>query len=271
MNLAIVLKTARDSWLAVALACLGTMGFIVLFVCAMQSMGAEVLDFLARVDFLRRMLEVSLGISVDGEVSSAVLYAVSFTHLVVLAAGWGTIIAIVSRVTAGEEEQGTADLLYSLPLRRSTVFVSTTLVWAAAAALLAACPLAGILVGTLAFPPTDEVHVARYVPVAVNLLALHLAVGGLTALAGVLCNRRSLAIGIVVSVALVSATLNFVEPFLPAISRVNFLGLLHWFRPVDAVRHASWPVVSIIVLAAFGSACWLASLVLHSRKDFPAA
>ncbi len=271
MNLAIFRKTARDSAFAVVLACLGTVGFVVLFVWAMQNMGAEVLDFLSRIEFLHRMLEVSFGVSVEGEVSSAVLYAVSFTHLVVLAAGWGTIIAIVSRVTVGEEEQGTADLLYSLPVRRSTVFVSTTLVWAGAAGLLAACPLAGILVGTLAFPPTDEVHVARYDPVSVNLLALHLAVGGLTALAGVLSSRRSLAIGIVVAVALVSATLNFVEPFLPAISRVNFLGLLHWFRPVDAVRHSSWPVVPILVLTAFGSACWLAALAVHSRKDFPAA
>lgn len=270
MNLAILRKTASDSALAVILACAGTTGFVVLFVCAMQNMGAEVLDFLARVGFLRRMLEVSFGVSVEGEVSSAVLYAVSFTHLVVLAAAWGALIAIVSRVTAGEEEQGTADLLYALPVRRSSVLVSTTLVWVGAAALLAASPLAGILVGTLAFPPTDEVRVARYVPVSVNLFALHLAIGGLTSLTGVLSSRRGFAIGIVVVVALVSATLNFVEPFLPAISRVNFLGLLHWFRPVDVIRHATWPAGSILILAGFGLCCWLTALVVHSRKDFPA-
>jgi hypothetical protein len=271
VNWAIVRKTARDSALALVLASFGTVAFVVLFVWAMQRMGDELLDFLSRFGFLRRMFEASLGIRVDGEVSPAVLYAVSLTHLVVLAAGWGTIISIVSRVTAGEQEQGTADLLYTLPVRRSAVFFSTTLVWVFAAAVLALCPLVGILAGLRLFPPTEAVSIARYVPAAINLFALHLAVGGMTSLAGVLAGRRSLAIGVVVAVALASATLNFVEPFLPVIGRINLLGLLHWFRPVDVVRLGSWPVASILALSMAGLGLWLAALVNHARKDFPSA
>lgn len=270
MNLAIFLKTARDSAMTVLLAGLGTIGFVILGVWAMQSYGKDLLDFLSRFEFLRKMFEISLGIRVEGEVSSAVLYSIFYSHLVVLVLGWGSVIAAVSRVTAGEVEQGTADLLYALPVRRSSVFLSTTVVWVLAAVWLAFCPLLGILAGITIFPPPDRVHLSAYVPVSCNFLALYLAIGGLTSLAGVLWDRRGVVVGVVLTVAMVSAALNFIEPFLPSLNYIRYVGLLHWFRPADSVRLETWPVVPIVVLSLTGLLCWLPALAIHSRRDFPA-
>ncbi len=271
MNLAIFTKTLRDSATLLIMASIGTAGFVLLFVWAMQNLGTELFEFLSRFDFLKRIFEVSLGVKMSGEISPSILYAVSFTHLIVLFAGWGSVIAIITRVTIREEEQGTADLLLSLPVRRRTVYFSTTSIWLFSALLLAMSPLAGVTIGTAIFPVAEEIRLSKFVAISFNLFALHVAVGGMTSVISCLSNRRGKAIAIVVSIAFLSATLNFLEPFIPLVERFNFIGLLHYYRPVDIVRNTAWPVLEMAVLAGFGSLTWLAGLMIYCRKDIPVA
>jgi ABC-2 type transport system permease protein len=271
LNFAIFRKTLRDTAAMLLMASLGTIGFVVLFIWAMQTLGPELMTFVSKFDFLKRILEVSLGVSMKGEISPNIMYAVSFTHLVVLIAGWGPIITVITRVTVGEEEQGTADLLLSLPVRRTTVWISTTLVWVLVAAVLATSPLVGVGVGTRVFPTEEIVHLTRYISASVNLFALHLAIGGMTAMFACVSGRRGRAIALVIAVALLSATLNFIDPFLPMIQRFNFLGLLHYYRPVDIVRESAWPWFNIFALAGFGFLTWLVGMIVYCRKDVPVA
>ncbi len=270
-NLAIFVKTIRDSIATLAMAALATMGFVILFVWAMVNMGQEVLRFVSQFPFLRNIFELSLGIRVEGDVSVNILLAVSFTHLVVLVLAWGTIIAIVTRVSVGEVERGTADLLLSLPISRFAVAFSTSLVWIVAGAMLALCALVGVWIGGLLFAGDEPVHFLNFVPAAFNLFALHLAVGGLGQLVSGIANRRGVAIGVVVGIALVSVTLNFVEPFIQPIQRLRFLGLLHYFRPVDIVRTGQWPTQNCLVLLGVAATCWAIGTTAFCRKDIPAA
>ncbi len=270
LNWAITAKTARDSCVTVGLASLATVGFVILFVYAMVNMGTELLKFVSQFPFLKNIFELSLGIRVEGDVSINILLAVSFTHLVVVVLAWGTIIAIVTRVSVGEVEQGTADLLLSMPVSRFTVSVSTTLVWIFAAAQLAMCPLVGIWIGGRVFAADDPIHFLSFVPVAINLFALHLAIGGLSQLVSGIANRRGIAIGVVVGIALVSVTLNFIGPFIQPIQRLRFMGLLHYFRPVDIVQTARWPIQSCLVLLGIAIICWTIGTISFCRKDIPA-
>ena len=147
MTLAIIRKTARDSSAVFALVCCGIVAFVVLFVWAMQNMGRELMDFLSRFPFLQQIFEMGFGIDISGEVSLDIMYAVSFTHLVVLILSWAFLLATITRVTVGEFERGTADLLLTLPVTRIGVYFSTSLVWIAGAGLVSACPLFGIWLG----------------------------------------------------------------------------------------------------------------------------
>lgn len=267
--MAIFSRSLRDSATLLVLASAGSIVFVVLFTWAMQNLGPELLEFLSKFDFLKRIFEVSLGVKMSGEISSNIMYAVSFTHLVVLISGWGPIIAMVTSATTGEEERGTADLLLSLPVQRWTVYFSTSLVWVFSAAVLAACPLAGVAIGSAMFPFKEEIRLPAFVPVSINLFALHLAIGGVTSMISCCSSRRGQVIAVVVALTLVSVTMNFVEPFIPVIERFNFLGLLHYYRPVDVVRNSSWPIAQIMVLAGFGLMSWLAGMFVYCRKDVP--
>ncbi len=269
-NWAIVHKTWLDSRSAIGGAALGTLAFVLLFVAAMTRMGTELLEFVGQFPFLKKIFEMGFGIRVGGEVSLSVLFAVSFTHLVPLVLAWGTIVAIVSRTTVGEIERGTADLLLTLPVSRREVAVSTTLVWVFAAALCALAPLIGVLIGGRIFAQNEALPVSGFAKASANSLALHLAAGGMATLISSVCDRRGTAIGVVAALALGSVTLQFVEPFLPALGRIRWVGLLNYFRPVDIVRTGHLPAASIVVLLLVAVLGWMIGTFIWCRKDIPA-
>ena len=270
-NFAIFAKTLRDSALTIALASFGVLMFVILVVFSMLNMGAEVLEFVSKVGFIRKIFEATLGISVEGEVSINTLFSVSFTHGMVLMLTWGTLIAMATRVTVGELERGTADLLLALPVNRSEVFVSTTCGWLVAALILSSCPFIGVAIGIQIFETEEVVELSRYIAPSINFLAINLAIAGVASMVGSVLNRRGQAVGAIVAVAFVSVVLNFVEPFLPNMKAMRYFGLLHYFRPVDIVRTGELPMDSLLVLGSIAVVCWSVGLAVFRAKDIPTA
>ncbi len=268
-NFAIFRKTFADSVWTLVFCAAGLIAFVVLFSWAMLNMGTEMLEFFSKFPFLEKIF-ASFGIDVSGDVSISTLFAVCFTHAVTFGLAWTAIIATATRVTAGEVERGTADLLLSLPVSRAEVYVSTSLVWMLAAALISACPLIGFAIVTHVFE-TGDVLLTNYNAAALNFFCLNLAVGGLASMFGCLLNRRGPAIGVVVALAFFSIILNFLEQFVEAISRIGFLSLLSYFRPVESVREGGWPVQHMLILSGLALVAWTIGLIVFSRKDIPTA
>jgi ABC-2 type transport system permease protein len=195
---------------------------------------------------------------------------ICFTHGVVLTLAWAVIIATTSRVTAGEIEKGTADLLLTLPVTRGEVYFSTSLVWFLAATILSICPVIGVWLGIQLF--VEEVIDTRvYFRPALNFFFLLLAIGGISSMVSCLIDRRGLAVAVIIGILLASTVLNFIEPFIEGIGNIRFLGLLNYFRPVDVVRAGQWPVFEMVVLALIGIICWTIGLTAFCRKDIPTA
>ena len=271
INGAIFWKTMRDSAATLIAAAIGMTAFVVLFVWSMQSMGTELLDFVSKFGFLKKIFEVGFGINVSGEISLNVLFSACFTHAMILLLAWSTIISISTRVTVGEVERGTADLLLSLPVSRQEVMFSTSLVWVLSAAVLSACPIVGVWIGSLVLETEEVVEINRYVAPAVNFFCLNLAVGGISTMIACLASRRGLAIAWIVGVLVSSVVLNFVEPFIDAVKHIRIVGLMSYFRPVDTVRNNDWPVSSILVLLGIAVVSWVVGSVVFCRKDIPSA
>lgn len=277
-NYGIFRKTLVDSSPSIVAATVGLVCFVVLFMWSVLNMGTELMAFAAKFPFIKKMLEIGLGVRVDGEISVAILFAVGFTHLMVLMLAWSVIIATTTCVTVGENEKGTADLLLSLPVSRSAVYFSTSLVWIVAALILAFTPIIGIWVGTLVFEIPEEVFLSSYIAPACNFFCLNLAIGGLSSFAGCVVKRRGYAISFVAVVIFLSVVLNFIEPFVEVIGTeflgmfsVKNLSLLTYYRPVDVVRLNEWPVQHMVTLVLIGVTSWMAGLFVYCRKDIPTA
>lgn len=270
-NTGIFRKTFLDSLPAVLAVMVGLVAFVILFVWAMLNMGTELLNFVSKFPFLQKMFEMSLGIRVDGEVSVNILFAVCFTHLMALMLCWSVIIATATRVTVGEFERGTADLLLTLPVGRSEVYLTTSLVWILIATVVSFVPLLGLQIATLIFQPEEEVFLSKFVAPACNFVCLNLAIGGMSMLAGCVFARRGMAISFIVGVVFVSVVLNFIEPFVSAMENIAHLSLLKYYRPVDIVRLNEWPIGHMVFLSAIGVVSWVTGMIIYCRKDVPTA
>lgn len=270
-NRAIFWKTLRDSAATIVAVSIGLVWFVVLFVHSMQSMGTELMEFVSRFEFLKKIFEFGFGLDVSGEISLTVLFAVCFTHGVVLLLSWSTIIATTTRVTSGEVEKGTADILLALPVNRHEVYLSTSLVWILAALVISVCPVIGVWVGIQIFETDEVVQISRYFGPTVNFFFVLLAVGGLSSMISSFCNRRGIAIALIAGFLIASIVLNFVEPFIEPIHQFRWLGLLSYFRPVDIVRTGEWPYFEFLCLFVMAATSWTIGLVSFCRRDIPTA
>jgi len=264
-------KTVRDNALLFGLTVAAVVFFEMVFVLAMRSLAPELRSFVSRRPFLQSFFRMLLSLDLRMGTSINILLVLGFVHPFLFATTWGFMIAIGTRITVGEIDRGTADLLLTLPLSRVIIYVSTTAVWVVAALILSACAWLGLWLGSLAFPLREPVSFGKMWIATVNLAALCLAVGGVTSLVSCLVNRRGVAVAILVAVLLFSFLINFLAVFIEFFRAISFLGLLDYYRPVESTRDGTWPVRNLVILSLVALAGWTGGLIIFRRKDVPVA
>ncbi len=271
MNRPLVLKTMRDHAVLFGLTAFAVVAFEMLFVLAMRTLAPELLAFFRRRLFFQNLFQMLLSLDLRAGTSINTLVVLGFVHPFLFAVTWGFLLAIGSRVTVGEIDQGTADLLLTLPMSRAAIYVSTSAVWIMAAALLSLAAWTGLWLGSLAFPLREPLNLGRLGIAATNLFALFLAIGGTTSLVSCSVNRRGIAVAIMIAVLLFSFLVNFLAVFLEFFRTISFLGLLDYYRPVESVRDGVWPIRSLLVLGAVAIVGWFGGLLIFQHKDVPVA
>jgi ABC-type transport system involved in multi-copper enzyme maturation permease subunit len=269
MNRALLVKTARDTTVLLAVTLVAIVLFEILFFWAMWYLAPELLELWSRVAFLKKLFQVLLSIDVSVEVSVNTLIAVGMVHPFLFAVSWALLITTCTRVTVGEIDRGTADLLLSLPVSRAAVFTTTSVVWLAASVLMCLCVLLGISIGSMLFRLPDPLDMGRLAVGAVNLLALYAAIGATTMCVSCTVHRRGVAVAIILAILLFSFLINFLAAFVPLIDDLSFLGFLNYYRPVEIVKDGTWPLGNIAVLACIALVTWSAGLAIFCHKDVP--
>ena len=219
------------------------------------------------MDFARGIMQAMLGTAIADRIGPQMFQSMAWVHPVVLALVWAHALVCCTRVPAGEVDCGTADVLLGLPVSRWEVFLSETVVWLVCGAAVLVAALAGNLLGGLALPPLDRPQLARLLPVLLNLFCLYAAVGGLAWLVSSLSNRRGRAMTIVFLILLALFLLNYLAPFWPPLEKFEFLGPLHYHRPVILLAGGNCPWRDLAVLAGAGGVLWLAAGVIFARRD----
>jgi ABC-2 type transport system permease protein len=121
--------------------------------------------------------------------------ALVFVHpLIVFSAAIWTV-ARGSDCVSGEIGRGTMEMLLAQPVRRTTVYATQALVTTASSALLAIAVWCGTSLGLRAGKLYEHVSAVLYVPPAINLFALMICLGGMTALISSCDNVRWRTIG----------------------------------------------------------------------------
>jgi ABC-2 type transport system permease protein len=220
---------------------------------------------------LRTLATVALGADPSGDLTPTTLATIGLGHPVLYALVWTWLLTLGSGAISGEIGRGTADLLFTLPVRRRVVYASATVPWVLGAAVLSFVPLLGLRAGAWLIPLPAPFEYERLFPVAVNFFALNLSIGGAAMLISSLCTRRGSAVAIVLAGLLASDLMNFISLFWEGIRPLSRLGFLHYYRMLPAVRSAAIPWGDVAILLTFGAICWTAGLIWFARRDVPAA
>ncbi len=180
---------------------------------------------------------------------------------------WAHALLCCTRMPAGEIDRGTADVTMTLPVTRWGMLLSETVVWLAAGAVLLAMLVAGNWFGGRYVEKPEVMDWSRSLVVVANMACLYAAVGALGWLASVLNDRRGPALVAVFVLLLASFLLNFLAQFWDLASRLSFLSVLEYYRPLFVLRDGTVPWRDMGVLLATAGTLWIAAGVVFSRRD----
>lgn len=266
MTGAVLLETLRQSWLQMFYwgAGLGLMGF------------ATVL-FVPEVDFLNQMVAllatlppvllaaVGIGDDLSFVATPAGFVAVGFFGKALLFMAAYPVVAGV-RVTMGEEEEGTMDMLLSLPVPRWQVvlekFVAYLLGIATLAVLVFVCVWLGAEIASV------ELDMGRLAETVISVTPILTFILAFTVLVGTLVRGRRLMLGIVTLFVLGSFMLDAVGAVVAEYG-VDTLRNLSFFRYYDSLSVMQNGMVVEYALLFYGLALLLllASVWRFQRRD----
>jgi ABC-2 type transport system permease protein len=212
--------------------------------------------------------------------------ALVFVHpLIVFSAAVWTV-ARGSDCVSGEIGRGTMEMLLAQPVRRFTVYATQAFVTIAGGALLAIATWCGTALGLHAGQLYASVSPALYVPPAINLFALMICLGGMTALVSSFDSVRSRTIGLMAGWYVISTVLAVLSQIADGLKWLGYASFLSAYKPQSMVARPddAWALLAhrggafsgvglgghVVVLFALGIACYVAGAAIFNRREIPA-
>jgi ABC-2 type transport system permease protein len=212
--------------------------------------------------------------------------ALVFVHPLVVfsAAIWA--VARGSDCVSGEIGRGTMEMLLAQPVRRTTVFTTQAFVTTAGSALLAFAVWCGTALGLHAGQLYEHLSAALYIPPTINLFALMVCVGGMSALVSSCDSLRWRTIGLMASWYVFSTVLVVIGQVADRLEWLSSASFLSAYKPQSMVvfPDEAWSLLAhqngaisgvglgghVVVLFALGIACYVAGAVIFNRREIPA-
>jgi ABC-2 type transport system permease protein len=212
--------------------------------------------------------------------------ALVFVHpLIVFSAAIWTVTR-GSDCVSGEIGRGTMEMLLAQPVRRATVYTTHALVTIVGSALLAIAVWCGTALGLHSGKLYEHVSAALYVPPTINLFALMVCLGGMTALVSSFDSVRWRTIGLMAGWYVFSTVLTVVSQIAAGWKWLGNLSFVTAYNPQSMVARPNevWLLLAhqnssiaglglggqVVVLFAIGIACYVAGAVVFSRREIPA-
>jgi ABC-2 type transport system permease protein len=165
---------------------------------------------------------------------------------------WAPIILVIYAIMAGtsalagEEANGTMDLLLAQPISRSRLALEKI-----AAFAISSCVIAGIVVlGWLTSVPFVEIDIGwdRLLLATANVVPITLFFGALAMLAGAALSDRRIATGVVTAVAVSTYFIDYLATLVQAIRPLQWASPFHYYNGRSVLAEGiSWPMLAVLV------------------------
>ena len=193
--------------------------------------------------------------------------AIEYRHPIYLVAVAALVIALCSGAVAKEIERGTILVLLASPMARWRLLSAKTAVLMAAVLIVLATAWLGTWAGSVMVGITDEVAMTVFLRVQLNMLALAMAIGGLTLLISAMANEGGMVTAWASGIALAMYFVDFLSTLWSPVEPLGLLTVFYYFDPLGIARDGGIPWLDIGVLLGIAAAGMAAALVTFQRRD----
>lgn len=261
----LVTKTWRDHWRGLVGWSLGIVAIVAMVMWVYPSIrsSAGEMEQLAQSypEAFKEMFRMNDYTSPAGYLSTEFFSFMAPIVFIGVAVTWG------SSLTAGEEESGTADLLFTLPVGRRSLLGAKIGAMVAALAALVVLMYVALAVGALAIDM--GVGSIGLLAACVGAGLLGLTFGSVAVAVGALTGRRAAALGASIGLAVAAFLLYSLAPLVDALENLTPANPFQWAlgaTPLDAGFDLGYTVL----LVCTSTVLLLASLVAFQRRNINA-
>lgn len=258
----IFIKTYRDHWKALVAWALTLIGLVTLEMAIYPTLaknGAAFQQFIdAYPDAIKKIFRMQDYISGPGFLSTELYSMMIPLVLIAVGATWG------ASATAQEEDKGTADILFTLPLARWKIVVAKMAAALSALILLAFLAMANIVLLRGAVDMT--IDSSALVAGTLSSIGIGLVFSSLAFFVGSLTSHKGIALGAATGVSLIFFVLYSVAGLVDSIDWSQPFNPMNWglgssplFNGVDTVGLMKLFSLSLVLL--------LSTLMIFERKD----
>ncbi len=269
MNTAIARRTFREYLLMGVGTAVLLATFMVIFVVATHSIPIEQGRDWLSIDWIRGFISAILGADALELLSSTGLISFAFTHPV----AWMLILsfpfAVTSGVISGQIDRGNMDLVATLPLSRTHIYVSHTVAALCWGPVHCGSLVGGALIG-MAIARDASVSVLSLLLVACHLMAAYTFIVCIGMATSAFASRRSTALTVCFVYIFYAFLVNLVAAFWPVGERLSFTSFLHYYRPLLGARTMRFQWGDMGVLLTAGAMFWVAGIWRFRTRDIPA-
>ena len=192
-----------------------------------------------------------------------------FNHPLILITIIMVAIILPARHLAGEVEEGTLELLLSMPVSRFTIAFSLWLFTAIALAWLVLGCWTGIGLGMILFPETHTLYRPGLLRSGFNLWLLMLTIGSYTFLISSFLKERGKASQRAAAITIFFYFLKFAVKIWSKIDFLEPFSVFNYYQPQELMMQKPLPIMHLAVLAALIILCSALAFRQVGRRDVP--
>lgn len=251
-------KTLRDRRRSLLWWTVGILAYMVLLEVAYPALADQREALQALVESYPESLLAALGVAPGQDVFSPAGYVASQATALIVPLAFSLLAAAFgARAVAGEEEEGTMDLLLAAPISRTRVILEKAAAMAAVMGWLSVVLFASIWLGRFFEMEIAAANIAG-TSAAAGLLAL--AFGSVALAAGAVSGRRGVTVGVVSFLAVGSFLLNALGQVLPELEGWRLLSPFYYYDSSQPlVSGYDWghgAVLAVVALAGLAVGVW---------------
>lgn len=231
----------------------------------------EIASFMRILDRMPKIFKAIIG--GDDLMPSNVLsiVAIGYQHPLILTSLMINAVLLPSGLLTAESERGTMELLLARPITRTRVYLLTGLLTATSQLALVSVVFLGTAIWTRYFDYGDPIPLEGFVHVTIHLMALGLAVVGLSLAASAWFNERGKAIGVVVGYLVGSYLMDFSAVWLPSLKNLHPYTLFYYCRPNPILEAGEINVRQLVTLLSIALVATALGGWRWRRRDLYAA